>query len=68
MTYKMQGYGITIYTTKAKHHEIIDEQYAIGFILEIDEKIKAEMIKVGFTGDTGWDWDRGKTWLSPLRI
>jgi len=42
--------GIKIYTTKAKHDETIDERYAIGFIIEINEKIR-----IGFTGDTGWD-------------
>ncbi|MCO5382962.1 MAG: MBL fold metallo-hydrolase [Methanosarcina barkeri] len=53
-------HGITIYTTKAKHHEIIDEQYAIGFILDIDG------VKVGFTGDTGWDWDRNEVMVKPF--
>ncbi len=43
--------GITIHTIKAKHHEIIDNKYAIGFILDI------EGMKVGFTGDTGWDYE-----------
>ncbi len=43
--------GIIIHTTKAKHDEIIDNKYAIGFILDI------KGIKVGFTGDTGWDWE-----------
>ena len=51
-TYKLpkEYHDIIIHTTKAKHHEVIDEQYAIGFILDIAG------VKVGFTGDTGWDW------------
>ena len=36
--------GITIHTTKAKHHEVIDNKYAIGFILDIEGN------KIGFTG------------------
>lgn len=61
-TYQLpeEYHGITIYTTKAKHHEIIDEQYAIGFILDIDG------IKIGFTGDTGWDWDRKEIMVKPF--
>ncbi|MFZ2500095.1 tetratricopeptide repeat protein, partial [Methanosarcina sp.] len=53
-------HGITIHTTKAKHHEVIDDQYAIGFILDIDG------IKVGFTADTGWDWDRNEIMVKPF--
>jgi len=52
--------GITIHTTKAKHHEVIDEKYAIGFILDV------EGTKVGFTGDTGWDWDRKEIMVKPF--
>ena len=61
-TYKLpeEYHCITIHTTKAKHHEIIDEQYAIGFILDIDG------VKVGFTGDTGWDWDREEIMIKPF--
>ncbi len=72
MNYKLpeEYNGITIHTTKAKHHEIIDEQYAIGFILEFDEETRfgdtGEKIKVGFTGDTGWDWDRGEIMVKPF--
>lgn len=53
-------HDITIYTTKAKHHEVIDEQYAIGFILDVAG------VKVGFTGDTGWDWDRNEIMVKPF--
>ncbi len=42
---------IIIHTIKAKHHEVIDNKYAIGFILDI------KGVKVGFTGDTGWDYE-----------
>ena len=61
-TYKLpeEYHGITIYTSKAKHHEIIDDQYALGFILDIDG------VKVGFTGDTGWDWDRNEIMVKPF--
>ena len=52
-TYKLsKDYdGIVIHTIKAKHHEIIDNKYAIGFILNVGGT------KVGFTGDTGWDFE-----------
>ena len=61
-TYKLpeEYHDITIYTTKAKHHEVIDEQYAIGFILDVDG------VKIGFTGDTGWDWDRDEVMVKPF--
>jgi tetratricopeptide (TPR) repeat protein/L-ascorbate metabolism protein UlaG (beta-lactamase superfamily) len=61
-TYKLsEAYdGITIHTIKAKHHEIIDNKYAIGFILDI------KGIKVGFTGDTGWDWENNGKIVDPF--
>jgi hypothetical protein len=69
-TYELphEYHGIKIYTTQAKHYEILDEKYAIGFILEID-KIKncSKKIKVGFTGDTGWDWDRSEIMIKPFK-
>jgi len=52
--------GITIHTTKAKHHEIIDNKYAIGFILDIEGN------KIGFTGDTGWDFENNGSIAKPF--
>lgn len=40
---------ITIFTTKAQHHEIITCTYALGFIIKCGDKI------IRFTGDTGWN-------------
>ncbi len=61
-TYKLSDAydGITIHTIKAKHHEIIDNKYAIGFILDI------KGVKVGFTGDTGWDWENNGRIVEPF--
>ena len=52
--------GITIHTTKAKHHEVIDNKYAIGFILDIEGN------KIGFTGDTGWDFENNGSIAKPF--
>jgi hypothetical protein len=52
--------GITIHTTKAKHHEVIDDKYAIGFILDIEGN------KIGFTGDTGWDFENNGNIAKPF--
>ncbi|MCK4997669.1 tetratricopeptide repeat protein [Candidatus Pacearchaeota archaeon] len=62
-TYKLtKDYnGITIHTTKAKHDEVIDNKYAIGFILDIEG-----VNKVGFTGDTGWDWENDGSIVEPF--
>lgn len=51
---------IQIHTTRAKHNEVIDDKYAIGFILDVGD------IKVGFTGDTGWDWDHKGAMAKPF--
>jgi L-ascorbate metabolism protein UlaG (beta-lactamase superfamily) len=61
-TYKLpeEYHGITIYTSKAKHHEVIDDQYALGFVIDIDG------VKIGFTGDTGWDWGRNEIMVKPF--
>ena len=55
-TYKLsENYGsVVIHTIKAKHHEIIDDKYAIGLIFDL------EGVKVGFTGDTGWDFENNE--------
>ena len=52
--------GITIHTTRAKHHEVIDNKYAIGFILDIEGN------KIGFTGDTGWDFENNGSIAKPF--
>lgn len=54
--------GISVYTTKAKHNEIVSNQYAIGFILDI-----AGVNRVGFTGDSGWDYDQGEVMVKPFK-
>jgi len=61
-TYNLQEdyFGITIHTTRAKHDEVIDNKYAIGFILDI------EGIKIGFTGDTGWDYENNSNIAKPF--
>jgi len=61
-TYNLQEdyFGITIHTTRAKHDEVIDNKYAIGFILDI------EGIKIGFTGDTGWDYENNGNIAKPF--
>ncbi len=41
--------NIKVLPTRAKHHEIIDNQYSLGIVFEYNG------IKIGFTGDTGWD-------------
>lgn len=47
--------NIKLFTTEAKHHEMITENYALGltFTLENEEKNVKKVIK--FTSDTGWD-------------
>jgi tetratricopeptide (TPR) repeat protein len=53
-------HDIKIFTIKAKHDEILSDQYAIGFILSI------RGVKVGFTGDTGWDYDQPEMMVKPF--
>ena len=53
--------GITLHTTKAKHHEVIDNKYAIGVIFDIKN-----VQKVGFTGDTGWDYENNGSIAEPF--
>ena len=52
---------ITLHTTKAKHHEVIDDKYAIGVIFEIKN-----VQKIGFTGDTGWDYENNGSIAEPF--
>jgi tetratricopeptide (TPR) repeat protein len=46
---KLNLNSLTVLPTRAKHHEIVDNIYSLGFVFE------SEGIKIGFTGDTGWD-------------
>ncbi len=43
--------GLVIHAVKAKHDEIISDQYCLGFILEL------EGCRIALTGDTGWKVD-----------
>jgi len=42
---------VSVTATQAKHREVIDEKYSLGFVFEVPG------YKVGFTGDTGWEID-----------
>jgi len=44
-------YGLKLHATRARHDEILGDQYCIGCILESAD------FKVGFSGDTGWEHD-----------
>jgi len=48
-TIKLEDLQVT--ATRAKHHEILDKTYSLGYVFE------AGGVRVGFTGDTGWDLD-----------
>ncbi|RJP73298.1 MAG: MBL fold metallo-hydrolase [Candidatus Abyssobacteria bacterium SURF_17] len=43
--------GLKIHAVKAQHHEIIDDKYCLGFVLEVDG------CTIALTGDTGWRMD-----------
>jgi len=43
--------GLVIHAVRAKHDEIISDQYCLGFILEL------EGCRIALTGDTGWEVD-----------
>jgi tetratricopeptide (TPR) repeat protein len=43
-------YGnVKLYPLKAKHDEILDNRYCLGYVIQIDDS------RIGITGDTGWD-------------
>lgn len=65
--YKLFRYNLTIYTTKAKHDEIIDQKYALGFIICLDDTKEKGSINIGFTCDTGWDFDDEETMIKPYK-
>jgi len=57
MEYSFSKYGITIFTTKAKHDEILDVKYALSFWIYIKDVDENKCAKICFTCDTGWDFE-----------
>ncbi|MGD2249802.1 MAG: tetratricopeptide repeat protein [Candidatus Methanofastidiosia archaeon] len=47
-----EKYGnVTLFPMKAKHDEILDNEYCLGYVIDVDGK------RIGITGDTGWEPD-----------
>jgi Beta-lactamase superfamily domain len=46
--------GIDLFTTQAKHHEMITEEYALGFIISVACP-NGKTCRIRFTCDSGWD-------------
>lgn len=45
-------YGDTrLFAMKAKHDEVLDNEYCLGYVIEVDG------IRIAITGDTGWEVD-----------
>lgn len=57
MEYSLSNYGITIFTIKAKHDEIIDDKYALSFLIHVKDVEDGKCAKIGFTCDTGWNFE-----------
>lgn len=57
MEYHLSNYGITIFTIKAKHDEIIDDKYALSFLIHVKDVEDGKCAKIGFTCDTGWNFE-----------
>jgi tetratricopeptide (TPR) repeat protein len=55
--YNFSNYGITIFTIKAKHDEIIDDKYALSFLIYVKDVEEGKCAKIGFTCDTGWNFE-----------
>ena len=53
-------FGIELFTTWAKHHEIIDNKYCIGLIFKIGDRT------IGFSSDTGWDHENNGSIMKPF--
>lgn len=55
--YSFPNYGITIFTTRAKHDEILDVKYSLSFVIYVKNVAGKKFAKIGFTCDTGWDFE-----------